>query len=160
MSGWKASCASLLLYPLKKPVLFQEDEGPFWWNEAGKPGQYRYQDAIHGHVQWLQDCHRGRSHDGTCGLCHIREEEVLNFHVSGFIAMNDWAKDRVFDPKPLVAMADGYRSSLIWLIGRKSVVLDQNLFEIDPDLIIDCKVVYAIFAGKIVCMQKCQIRTL
>lgn len=30
------------------------------------------------------------------------------------------------------------------------VVLDQNLFEIDSDSIIDCKVVYAIFAGKIV----------
>ncbi|WP_162198706.1 amidohydrolase family protein [Methanosarcina sp. 1.H.A.2.2] len=30
------------------------------------------------------------------------------------------------------------------------VVLDQNLFEIDPDSIIDCKVVYIIFAGKIV----------
>ena len=30
------------------------------------------------------------------------------------------------------------------------VVLNRNLFEIDPDSIIDAKVVYTIFAGKIV----------
>ena len=30
------------------------------------------------------------------------------------------------------------------------VVLNRNLFEIDPDSIIDSKVVYTIFAGKIV----------
>lgn len=30
------------------------------------------------------------------------------------------------------------------------VVLNQNLFEIDPDSIINCNVVYTIFAGKII----------
>jgi len=30
------------------------------------------------------------------------------------------------------------------------VVLNQNLFKIDPESIIDTKVVYTIFAGKIV----------
>jgi predicted amidohydrolase YtcJ len=43
----------------------------------------------------------------------------LNFHVSGSIAMNDWAKDRVVDPEPVVAMSDAYRSSLFDPIGRK-----------------------------------------
>jgi len=33
--------------------------------------------------------------------------------------MNDWAKDRVVDPEPIVAMADEYRSSLFDPIGRK-----------------------------------------
>ena len=46
-------------------------------------------------------------------------EGSLNFHVSGSIAMNDWAKDRVVDPEPLVAEADEYRSSLFDPIGRK-----------------------------------------
>jgi predicted amidohydrolase YtcJ len=46
-------------------------------------------------------------------------EGCLNFHVSGSIAMNDWAKDRVIDPGPLVATADGYRTSLFDPIGRK-----------------------------------------
>ena len=46
-------------------------------------------------------------------------EGSLNFHVSGSIAMNDWAKDRVVDPEPLVAMADEYLSSLFDPIGRK-----------------------------------------
>jgi len=35
------------------------------------------------------------------------------------IPMNDWAKDRVVDPEPLVAMADEYRSPLVDPIGRK-----------------------------------------
>jgi predicted amidohydrolase YtcJ len=46
-------------------------------------------------------------------------EGSLNFHVSGSIAMNDWAKDRVVDPEPLVATADEYRSPLFDPIGRK-----------------------------------------
>jgi hypothetical protein len=33
--------------------------------------------------------------------------------------MNDWAKDRVVDPEPVVAMADKYRSLLFDPIGRK-----------------------------------------
>jgi predicted amidohydrolase YtcJ len=33
-------------------------------------------------------------------------------------------------------------------------VLNQDLFEIDPDSIIDCKVVYTIFADKIVYNSK------
>jgi len=33
--------------------------------------------------------------------------------------MNDWAKDRVVDPEPLVAMADEYRSPLFDPVGRK-----------------------------------------
>ena len=31
----------------------------------------------------------------------MEREGSLNFHVSGSIAMNDWAKDRVVDPEPL-----------------------------------------------------------
>jgi hypothetical protein len=46
-------------------------------------------------------------------------EGTLNFHVSGSIAMNDWAKDRVADPEPLVATAGGYRTPLFDPIGRK-----------------------------------------
>jgi hypothetical protein len=46
-------------------------------------------------------------------------EGALNFRVSGSIAMNDWAKDRVVDPEPLVATADNYRSPLFDPIGRK-----------------------------------------
>ncbi len=49
----------------------------------------------------------------------MEREGCLNFHVSGSIAMNDWAKDRVVDPEPVVAMADEYRSSLFDPIGRK-----------------------------------------
>ena len=49
----------------------------------------------------------------------MEREGSLNFHVSGSIAMNDWAKDRVVDPEPIVAMADEYRSSLFDPIGRK-----------------------------------------
>jgi hypothetical protein len=49
----------------------------------------------------------------------MEREGSLNFHVSGSIAMNDWAKDRVIDPEPLVATADQYRSSLFDPIGRK-----------------------------------------
>jgi hypothetical protein len=49
----------------------------------------------------------------------MEREGSLNIHVSGSIAMNDWAKDRVVDPEPLVAMADEYRSSLFDPIGRK-----------------------------------------
>jgi hypothetical protein len=49
----------------------------------------------------------------------MEREGRLNFHVSGSIAMNDWAKDRVVDPEPLVAMADEYRSPLFDPIGRK-----------------------------------------
>lgn len=46
-------------------------------------------------------------------------EGSLNFHVSGSIAMNDWAKDRVPDPEPVLAMAEEYRSPLFDPIGRK-----------------------------------------
>jgi hypothetical protein len=46
-------------------------------------------------------------------------EGNLKIHVSGSIAMNDWAKDRVTDPEPLVATADQYRTSLFDPIGRK-----------------------------------------
>ena len=49
----------------------------------------------------------------------MEREGSLNFHVSGSIAMNDWAKDRVADPDPVVAMAAEYRSSLFDSIGRK-----------------------------------------
>ena len=49
----------------------------------------------------------------------MEREGSLNFHVSGSIAMNDWAKDRVVDPEPLLAMVDEYRSSLFDPIGRK-----------------------------------------
>jgi len=49
----------------------------------------------------------------------MEREGSLNFHVSGSIAMNDWAKDRVVDPEPLVATADEYRSPLFDPIGRK-----------------------------------------
>ncbi len=49
----------------------------------------------------------------------MEREGRLNFHVSGSIPMNDWAKDRVVDPEPLVAMADEYRSPLFDPIGRK-----------------------------------------
>jgi hypothetical protein len=46
-------------------------------------------------------------------------EGTLKIHVSGSIAMNDWAKDRVTDPEPLVATADEYRTSHFDPIGRK-----------------------------------------
>jgi predicted amidohydrolase YtcJ len=49
----------------------------------------------------------------------MEQEGSLNFHVSGSIAMNDWAKDRVADPEPIVAMADEYRSPLFDPSGRK-----------------------------------------
>ncbi len=49
----------------------------------------------------------------------MEREGSLNFHVSGSIAMNDWAKDRVVDPEPIVAMADEYHSPLFDPIGRK-----------------------------------------
>ena len=49
----------------------------------------------------------------------MEREGRLNFHISGSIAMNDWAKDRVVDPEPLVATADEYRSYLFDPIGRK-----------------------------------------
>jgi len=49
----------------------------------------------------------------------MEREGSLNFHISGSIAMNDWAKDRVVDPAPLLAMADEYRSPLFDPIGRK-----------------------------------------
>ena len=49
----------------------------------------------------------------------MEREGSLNFHVSGSIPMNDWAKDRVVDPEPLLAMADEYRSPLFDPIGRK-----------------------------------------
>ena len=49
----------------------------------------------------------------------MEREGRLNFHISGSIAMNDWAKDRVVDPDPLVAMAGEYRSPLFDPIGRK-----------------------------------------
>lgn len=39
------------------------------------------------------------------------------------------------------------------------VVLNRNLFEIDPNSIIDAKVVYTIFAGKIVYDVKCRTDT-
>jgi len=46
-------------------------------------------------------------------------EGTLKIHVSGSIAMNDWAKDRVTDPEPLVATAAEYRTSHFDPIGRK-----------------------------------------
>jgi predicted amidohydrolase YtcJ len=46
-------------------------------------------------------------------------EGTLKIHVSGSIAMNDWAKDRVTDPEPLVATAEEYRTSHFDPIGRK-----------------------------------------
>jgi predicted amidohydrolase YtcJ len=46
-------------------------------------------------------------------------EGSLNFHVSGSIAMNDWAKDRVVDPDPLVTTADEYRTPHFDPVGRK-----------------------------------------
>ena len=49
----------------------------------------------------------------------MEREGGLNFHVSGSIAMNDWAKDRVVDPEPVVAMAGDYRSPLFDPVGRK-----------------------------------------
>jgi len=49
----------------------------------------------------------------------MEREGSLKFHVSGSIPMNDWAKDRVVDPEPIVAMADEYRSPLFDPIGRK-----------------------------------------
>ncbi len=49
----------------------------------------------------------------------MEREGSLNFHISGSIPMNDWAKDRVVDPEPLLAMADQYRSPLFDPIGRK-----------------------------------------
>ncbi len=49
----------------------------------------------------------------------MEHEGSLIFHVSGSIPMNDWAKDRVVDPEPLLAMADEYRSPLFDPIGRK-----------------------------------------
>jgi len=50
---------------------------------------------------------------------NMEREGRLNFHVSGSIPMNDWAKDRVVDPAPLLAMADEYRSTLFDPVGRK-----------------------------------------
>ena len=49
----------------------------------------------------------------------MEREGTLNFHVSGSIPMNDWAKDRVVDPEPLLAMAAEYRSALFDPVGRK-----------------------------------------
>jgi hypothetical protein len=49
----------------------------------------------------------------------MEREGSLNFHISGSIPMNDWAKDRVVDPEPLLAMADEYRSPLFDPMGRK-----------------------------------------
>src|SRR5512136_3204181 len=49
----------------------------------------------------------------------MEREGSLNLHVSGSIPMNDWAKDRVVDPEPLLAVADEYRSPLFDPIGRK-----------------------------------------
>ena len=49
----------------------------------------------------------------------MEREGRLNFHISGSIPMNDWAKDRVVDPEPLLGMADEYRSPLFDPIGRK-----------------------------------------
>jgi predicted amidohydrolase YtcJ len=43
----------------------------------------------------------------------------LNFHVSGSIPMNDWAKDRVVDPEELLTIWKQYRSPLFDPIGRK-----------------------------------------
>jgi len=78
--------------------------------------------------------------------------------------MNEGVKDRVFDPDPAVAiferMIEEAKEGTVVRVhaiddiekGKAAdmVVLNQNLFEIDPDSIIDCKVVYTIFAGKIV----------
>ena len=49
----------------------------------------------------------------------MEREGRLNFHVSGSIPMNDWAKDRVVDPAELLAMWKQYRSPLFDPIGRK-----------------------------------------
>jgi hypothetical protein len=49
----------------------------------------------------------------------MEREGRLNFHVSGAVPMNDWAKDRVIDPAPLLAMAGEYRSLLFDPVGRK-----------------------------------------
>ncbi len=49
----------------------------------------------------------------------MEREGSLNFHISGSIPMNDWAKDRVVDPEHLLAIADEYRSPLFDPIGRK-----------------------------------------
>ena len=49
----------------------------------------------------------------------MEREGRLNFHVSGSIPMNDWAKDRVVDPEELLAMSKQYRSPLFDTIGRK-----------------------------------------
>jgi predicted amidohydrolase YtcJ len=49
----------------------------------------------------------------------MEREGRLNFHVSGSIPMNDWAKDRVVDPEQLLAMSKQYRSPLFDPIGRK-----------------------------------------
>jgi len=49
----------------------------------------------------------------------MEREGTLIIHVSGSVPMNDWAKDRVVDPEPLLAVADEYRSSLFDPIGRK-----------------------------------------
>ncbi len=49
----------------------------------------------------------------------MEREHNLNFHISGAIPMNDWAKDRVVDPEPLLAMTDECRSALFDPIGRK-----------------------------------------
>jgi len=49
----------------------------------------------------------------------MEREGSLNFHISGSIPMNDWAKDRLVDPEPLLAMAGEYRSPLFDPIGRK-----------------------------------------
>ena len=49
----------------------------------------------------------------------MEREGSLNFHVSGSVPMNDWAKDRVVDREPLLAMTDEYRSPLFDPVGRK-----------------------------------------
>ena len=49
----------------------------------------------------------------------MEREGTLHFHVSGSLAMNDWTKDRVVDPDPLVAVAEEYRSALFDPMGRK-----------------------------------------
>ncbi len=49
----------------------------------------------------------------------MEREGRLSFHVSASIAMNDWARDRVVDPEPIVATAEEYRSPLVDPIGRK-----------------------------------------
>ncbi len=49
----------------------------------------------------------------------MERENSLNLHISGSVPMNDWAKDRVVDPEPIVAMAGEYRSPLFDPIGRK-----------------------------------------